>query len=115
MEQEWEHELLVLAEAMSQLCHTRSAPEIIAFMKGDEGDSRATKRMPSASPAFNQPSMTSNAHSHSSEKLEDFFTPAHLASFVHEHQHEDSGCPGCRLGLDDLVFDPHEDPVVHDH
>ena len=74
--QEWEHQLLVLAESMSMHCHTRSADEIIAFMKGEEVG--AAKRMAARS-------------SDQTEKASE-----------HEHAHEHVGCPdgdACTHGL----------------
>jgi len=91
-EQEWEHELLVLAEAMSQLCHTRSSAEIVAFMKGEVAE--ATKRMPAARRA------SSEAHAH---------------EHTHDMTQQHSGCPGCSASFDLADVDLQHEHVHDSH
>jgi len=86
-EREWEYGLRVLAEAMSQHCHTRTAAEIIGFMQFEEVG--AAKRMASASKHHDRGS-GSLSFDHDHAQAMDAYQSGDAASgftAVHEHDH----------------------------
>ena len=102
-EEEWQHKLRILAEAMAMHCRTRCASEIIAFMHDEIDSGNKSTKMAAPSSAALGPHSDQHSHLHTSTSCppdcthgllncdhlltQDGAMPSDMAMLNHSHSH----------------------------